>query len=217
MFDLQVVLPRESIPVTSVRIVPGVSIRTLDVVGEDFRAVDEVLINQIPSPDVMVLSKTRLLAQVPEVLYRQTISSVSVISQRLTATQKSFIDFKLATTPGKVTGILRLMQLFLKTLFTTPGSDIFAPQWGGGGLKPLGANFGKDQGGDIVSGFIVSVDNTTRQIVQTQSRQPRLRADERLLVARVTNAGFNKAETALLVTIELLSQAGRAATARLEL
>jgi hypothetical protein len=217
MFDFQVILPREVIQVTSVRVVPGLSVRTLDVVGEDFRAVDEVLINGTESPDVVVLSKTRLLAQVPDALNRQTISSVSVISQRLVTTQKSFIDFKIAHMPGKVTGVLRLMQLFLKTLFTTPGSDIFSPQWGGGGLRPLGANFGKDQGGDIVSGFIVSVDNTTRQIVQTQSRQSRIRADERLLTARVTNAGYSKSETALLVTIEILSQAGRAATARLEL
>lgn len=217
MFDFQVVLPREVIQVTSVRVVPGLAVRTLDVTGEDFRAVDEVLVNQIQSPDVVVLSKTRLLAQVPDVLNRQTISSVSVVSQRLLSTQKSFIDFKIANVPGKVSGILRLMQLFLKTLFTTPGSDIFSPQWGGGGLRPLGANFGKAQGGDIVSGFIVSVDNTSRQIIQTQGRQPRIRADERLLTARVTNAGYSKNETALLVTIEILSQAGRAATSRLEL
>lgn len=217
MFDLQVCEPREVIKVSNVRVVPGLSLRTLDIIGEDFRAVDEVLINQIQSPDVVVLSKTRLLAQVPEVLFRQTISSVSVISQRLVTTQKSFIEFRISRTPGKVSGILRLVQVFLKTLFTTPGSDIFASKWGGGGLRALGSNFGKDQGGDIVSGLIVSVDNTTRQIIQAQSRNPRIRADERLLAAKVMSAGFNKAETALMASIEITSQAGKSATPRIEL
>jgi hypothetical protein len=217
MFDFQVCEPRAAIPVAAVRYVLGLPIRTLDITGEDFRSVDEVLVNQIPSPDVMVMSKTRLLAQVPDALSRQTITSVSVISSQLTVTERSFIDFRISRTPGKVSGILRLMQLFLKTLFTTPGSDIFSPKRGGGGLSALGQNFGLDQGGDIVSSFIVSVDNTTRQIIQVQGRQPSVRADERLLTARVTNAGYSKTETALLATIEILSQAGRAATARLEL
>jgi len=217
LFDLQTIELREAVPVNGVRLVPGLPIRTLAIIGDDFRAVDEVLINQIPSPDVLVLSKTQLLAQVPDTLSRQAVSSVSVISKRLIATKKSFVDFKVSQSAGKVSGITKLMQLFLKVLFTTPGSDIFSPQLGGGGLRSLGENFGVDQGGDIVSSFIVSVDNTTRQLIQIQSRQNNLAIDERLLSAKVTNAGYSKDQTALLASINLLSQAGATATARLGL
>lgn len=217
LLDFQVISAREVIKINRVRLYPASSVRTLDVIGEDFRSVDEVLINEIASPDVVVLSRTRLLAQVPDTLTNATLTSVSVISQRLAITEKSFIKFRISRTPGKVTGIMRLVQLFLKILFTTPGTDIFSPKIGGGGLKSLGSSFGLDEGGDIVSGFIISVDNTARQIIQIQSRRFNIPPDERLLSAKVIRAGYNRNETALLASVELLSQAGRVATARLEL
>jgi len=203
--------------VSQVRTVPNVPMRTLDVVGEDFRSVDEVLINDIASPEVVVLSRTRLLAQVPASLATATITSVSVFSHRLAVTSKSFMRFRISRTPSKVRGILKLMQTFLLVLFRTPGSDIFYPKLGGGGLRSLGQNFGKEEGGDIVSSFIISVDNTTRQIIQIQGRNPSLPPDERLLAANVLNAGYNKNETALVAGVEVLSQAGRAIRTQLEL
>lgn len=215
--DFQVAFPQEVIRVNQVRAVPGMPVRTLDVIGEDFRSVDEVRINEIEATDIAVISRTRLLVQVPDVLKTSTITSVSVLSQRLTITPKSYIRFRISRTPSKVRGILKLMQSFLLMLFRTPGTDIFAPKLGGGALRVLGQNFGKEEGGDIVSSFIVSVDNTARQLIQIQSRNPSLPPDERLLSANVLQAGYNKNETALVAGIELLSQAGRAATARVEL
>jgi hypothetical protein len=63
--DFQVVFPQQVIPLNSVRILPNMNPRSLDVIGADFSAVDEVLVNDIPSPDVVIVSKKRLLAQVP--------------------------------------------------------------------------------------------------------------------------------------------------------
>jgi len=215
--DFQVVFPQEAVNLTSVRIAEGIAIRTLDISGEDFRSVDEVLINDIPSPSVVILSKSRVLAQVPiEVLYQQ-ISAVRVTSRNLFLTDRSYIKFKVGRTPSKVNGILRLCQLFLKILFTTPGSDIFAPRTGAAALASIGRTFGKDEGGTIVSDFILSVAATQKQIISAQGRDPTVPRDERLLAAKVTKAGYNKSEAALVVSVELTSQAGRAATANVML
>ncbi len=195
----------------------GLSPRTLRLTGSDFSAVDEVIINQIESPDVIITSKTTLLAQLPEQLQIDRITTVSVLSRNLTLTPRSFLRFRISESPTKVRGILKLVQLFVKILFTTPGTDIFSPRMGGAGLRNIGQTFGIDEGGDIVSDFIIAVDNTARQIVAIQSRDPRLPRDERLLAARVLSAGFSKEETALFTAVELISQAGRAATANLEL
>lgn len=179
---------------------------------------DEVLINDIPSPDIIVLSKTRLLAQLPDSLQKvPNVVSVSVLSRNLTITNRSLIRFRISDTPGRVTGILRLVQLFLKVLFTTPGSDIFNKRTGGGALVNIGETFGADEGGDIISDFVISVDTTARQILAQQGRNPRIPRDERLLSARVKAAGFNRQLGALIATVELTSQAGRAALANLEL
>jgi hypothetical protein len=130
---------------------------------------------------------------------------------------RSLIRFRLSDQPGRVRGILRLVQLFLKVLFTTPGSDIFARRTGGGGLRRVGTTFGADEGGNIISDFVISVDTTARQIIAAQGRDPLLPRDERLMRAAVTQASFNRELSAILTSVELLSQAGRSATANLEL
>jgi hypothetical protein len=53
--------------------------------------------------------------------------------------------------------------------------------------------------------------------VAVQSRDSSIARDERLLNSKVIRAGFNKDEAALVVSIELTSQAGRSALATLEL
>lgn len=214
--DFQVAFPQDTIKLGLVSSVPNLPVRTLDVIGEDFRSVSDVLINQIPSPDVVILSKTRLLAQVPDSLSQTAVTSITVTSTRFTITDRSLIKFQIGRTPSKTRGILRLVQLFLKILFTTAGTDVFAPKIGGGGLRSIGELFGKDEGGDIISTFIISVDNTARQVIQIQARNQTTPPDEKLLTANVISAGFNRNETALLAGIEVVSQAGKAATARLE-
>lgn len=211
--DIQIAAPQEVVSLNAVRILPGINPRSVDVIGQDFRAVDTVLVNDMPSPDVIVLSPTRLLAQVPAQLVNETLTSITVISNKLTLTEKSTIKFRLGRTPSKVSGILRLVQVFLKLLFTTPGTDIFSPRIGGNGLKGIGLTFGKDQGGNIVSNFVIAVDNTQKQIQAIQARDPTIPRDERLLQAKVTKAGYNRAEAALVVSVELTSHAGRSAVA----
>lgn len=213
--DFQVVFPQEVVPLNSVRILPGVSPRSLDIIGQDFRSIDGVLVNDIPSPDIVVISQKRLWAQVPTQLVNDTLTSVTVISNKLTVTNKSLIKFRIGKTTSKVSGILRLVQLFLKILFTTPGTDIFSPRVGGNALKDIGLTFGKDQGGNITANFVIAVANTQRQIQAIQARDPTIPRDERLLQALVTKAGYNEAEAALVVSVELTSHAGRSATANL--
>lgn len=214
--DFQVAFPQEAVKVSQVRAVPGLAVRTLDILGDDFRSADEVLMNEVPSPSFVILGKTRLLAEVPDTLKSSTITSVLVLSRRLIVTPRSFIRFRIGSTASKTRGILRLMQLFLRMLLTTPGSDIFAPKLGGGALSHLGQSISVEEGSDVVSSFIVSVDTTAKQLIQIQGRNQATPPDERLLSAKVLSAGFNKNETAIVASIELLSQAGRTAVARVD-
>jgi hypothetical protein len=115
----------------------------------------------------------------------------------------------------KATGMIRLVQLFLKVLLGTPGTDIFNKTLGGGAMKNLGKTFSKSNSGDIVSDFVISVDNTSRQITAMQARQPRLPREERLLSAKVTQSYFDTSQTALIATVAFTSQAGAVSTANL--
>lgn len=214
--DIQVVFPQQAVHLSNIRIFPGPP-RTIDVTGADFGAVDEVYINRVLSPDVVVLSKNRLIAQVPDSQLTQALLSVTVLSRRLTLGPRSVLRFRLGKRPGKVTGILRLVQKYLKILFTTPGTDIFNPKIGGGALRTIGQTFGTADGSTIVNDLVIAVDTTTKNVISLQSRNPSLPLDERLLSAKILRAGFNKEEGAIDVAVEITSQAGRAATANLEL
>jgi len=220
-FDFQCVFPQEAIRLSRIRFTPVSPLglpRALDVIGQDFRSVDEVLINDAESPDVVVLSKNRLIAQLPDFLQESLdVRSVAVLSRQLTITDRSYLRFRISDAPGVVKGIFRLIQLFLKVLLQTPGTDIWDRKAGGGALKNIGATFGADEGADIVSDFVIAVDSTARQIIATQGREPRIPRDERLLTSQVISVGYDRNLGALLAKVEITSQAGRAATANLEL
>ncbi len=211
--DLQLVFPQEAVSISSISLVPGSSPPTIDVVGEDFSAVDSVTVNDLTAPGWFVASRTRMFITLPAGVTAAQVQTVNVLSNRLVFTKKSLLKFQISKTPSKVTGILRLVQLFVKTLFTTPGTDIFNKRLGGGALKNLGKSFSKTQSGVIVSDFVVAVDNTTKQIIRVQGNQPQLPPDEKLLGVQVIKAAFSAQEAALVVSLEITSQAGRLATA----
>lgn len=215
--DFQVCFPQEILPLTGVRTIDGLSVRTVDVRAADLRGADEVLINGVPAPEFVLLSDTRLLAQVPDAVLSSPISSVQVTSSRLVLSPQSRIRFRLGNTTSKVRGILRLVQLFLKILLTSQGSDIFARKIGASALRNLGDTFSAAESGRVVSDLVLSVANAQRQLIAIQARDTSIPADERLLAAKVTRAAYDRNESALVATIELTSQTGRVGLANLAL
>lgn len=209
--DFQIVFPNEAIKINAVTVLEGSSPLVAEVLGQDFSSVDEVLVNDIPAPSYYVASRTRLFVTLPDSVNGDNIEAVSVTSKRLVLTEKSLLKFRIGKLPSKAVGILRLMQVFVKLLFTTPGSDSFNKTIGGGALRNIGRTFNKAETGGIVSDFVVAVDSTARQLISLQSRQPKLPADERLVVANVLSANFDMQNAALIASIELISQAGQSA------
>lgn len=216
-YDIQFAYPQQIVDITSVTTVEGAEEPTLLVVGKDFTAVSEVLLNDIASPSVVVSSKTSLTAVVPKEVRGSSVVTVVIVSYQAVFSERSVVSFQFGNTNRKTSGINRLVQLFLKVLLTTPGSDIFSQNIGGAALRNLGKTFSKDAAGGIVGDFIIAVDNTAKQIIAMQARNSRLPRDERLLSAQVQSSRFDAAQTALVVTVELNSQAGTSATANLVL
>jgi len=215
--DLQTVVPQDAIPLSSVDFARTAGIGVLNIVGEDFRSVDEVLINDMVSPDVIVVSKTKLVAQLPSSLQRNPdVRSVIVLSRTFTLTDRSLLRFRIGETPGRTQGINRLVQLFVKLLLSTPGSCIFNKRLGGGALRNVGRTFDQADGETIKADFTIAIDNTARQIIALQSRNSSLPADERLMGANLLGATFSRSSAALYVNVEIVTQDGRPARLNLE-
>lgn len=208
--DFQVCFPQETIAVNKVKALQA-DPPIIEVEGEDFSAVDSVSVNEVEVPAFAVLSTRILRAQLPPSIGLADVGSVTVLSKRLVATAKSTLRFRLGTVPSKVRGPLRLSQLFLKVLFTNPGTDIFNKKLGAGALRTLSATFSASDSGGIINDFSVAVRSTVRQIVAIQARTPSLPPDEKLLNASILSSSFSPQEAALSVAIEILNQSGRPA------
>jgi len=206
--DFQVVYPSSVVTLSSVRVLPGVTPMSIDVIGQDFRNVDEVIINGMAALSVIILSPNRLVAQVPAGIIDQ-VTSVVVTSSQLTFTNKSLLRFRLGRATTKVNGMLRLVQLFVKVLFTTQGSDIWTQQLGGNGLRDVGRSFGRDGGSGIVADFHIAVQQAQQQIIAIQTKDPGIPREERLLKAHIATVRYIREEAALVAAVELTNQTGR--------
>ena len=196
MPDLQVTYLRDIVNVVSVTNVPGSSPRMLDVRGPDFSSVAKVEIDEIQAPSYVVMSKTRLLVQVPDSMQDTLITSVNVLSSRLTAAERSQVYFEFTNNPQKVSGIQKLVQTFLLYLMRTPGTDAWAPNTGGGIQGLVGAHFAKNATGGITAAFTLAVSRVRSQIISIQARNPRLAADEKLAASNVLSAIFSAVQSA---------------------
>lgn len=205
MYDLQLVVPVNTVALTQVAQVPGTSPAVLDIQGEDFRSVSEVKINSISSPNFAVLSTTRLRALMPTGVTMANLQNVEVVSADLTLTEQSLLSFELPNVPRAVSGVLRMAQLYLKILFTTPGTDIFNQELGGGALKNLGRTYNTAVANNILGDMQISVARTTRQVLAIQARQPRLPASERLLSAEIISKSMDNSSGTILLGLELLN------------
>lgn len=211
MMSVSVVRLLDLLSVSSVREAIGVSPRSLLIYGEDFSSVETVLINGSMSPEFRTVSDTSLIAQVPEDQDQAIITDVAVLSTRLTLTDKSLVEFTVGTRVRKVSGIQRLMQIFLRQLLRTPGSNIFHPRSGGGLTKRIGTVYDKSVAADVT----VAVDAARQYIIAVQAAERAIPPNERLLSAEILGLNADPTTTTLYVAITLTNHAGETAAAAL--
>ena len=210
MFALEGGLPVEVIELSSVVLLGGITPPTLRIVGKDFRSVGRVAINNIESPNVLISSRTVLDAEVPLGVNPLGINSIQVMSTRLTLSPQNLLQFRLLDVPTATNGIFRLVQLFIKVLFTTPGRDIFNQSLGGGALRNLGRTYDRADSASIISDLHISSQQAARQLMAIQARSPRTPLNERLQSATVLSSEYVRDQQALYASIELLSQTNEA-------
>jgi hypothetical protein len=215
--DIQVTYLRDVLPVDSADEVPGVVPRTLDVRGPNFKNVVKIEINEEEAPSFVVMGKHRVLVQVPESQEKELIRTLAVLSNDFTKTKSSQVKFEFTNNPQKVSGLKKLIQVFLLYLLRSPGTDAWYPKSGGGVQKLIGAHFSRSNAGGVTAAFTTAVSRVRSQVMSLQASNTRLTASEKLGSVTVLSAVFNAQQTALLARVELISQSGQRAIVGLEL
>lgn len=204
--DIRILQILNAIPITQVDVVDALEVPTLDIRGADFSSAEEVHINGVPSPDFVILSKTRVLAQIPD-LGGDAITKVEAYSSNLTRFDESRLVFGLGRHSKTVSDIEQLLQRFLKLVFTTPGSDAFNTSHGGGIKDNVGA-LTDVEGRSITAGVTISLNTAKNQMIQMQNRDPNISASERLLDATIIDSVWNARTMTLNVKLVVTNETG---------
>jgi hypothetical protein len=204
---IRVVHLRRLIPLSSIRELPGVTPRSIEVRGNRMDLASMVEVNGQTAVDFAPLDASRLLVTLPA-SFRGSVTEIAVLSDSLDQGGKSLAYYDLGTHPRRSDGKYRILQRFVKLLLTTPGSDVWSPS-SGGGMQQLAATVIDPQSESAVSGEVQSrVMNVTGQIVRAQTQDYTVPMAERLLNAVVNGILFSTATQSLNVRVTLSFQDG---------
>lgn len=214
MIDLKIIVIRDLLTVTEADYAKNVSPPSLLITGEKLDETSKILINDLEAPEYMVLSKNRLLAQIPDSQRSSIITKLAVLAESPSVTRSSLLHFEL-TSFKSLKGIERLVQLFVKLLLQTPGSDKFEQSLGGGLMSIIGKNISRHDSKSVQSAVVSAVTRTRDQILSIQGKDGRIPLDERLLTAKTEAIGFDPNTTTVAARVALSAVSGRQAVANL--
>jgi hypothetical protein len=207
-FDYQVLAFRDSAPLTRIGLYSSDPV-SLDIRGKWFVGVAKVLINGVESPEFIVLSEKQILAQVPKSELDARIREVRVLLARSGITQTSAIELEAVVPGARASGFNRLLQQFLKLLFTNPGEDFNDVTLGGGLGSAVGAS---GTSGDLKALAAQAVSDTETQLIRLQTSNPHLQDSERLRSATLLEAQYVPATTSLNIRLQLTAMDGTTGT-----
>lgn len=216
-YQLEVVKFRDVIPVRELpRFIPGLQPLTLEVIGDDFTSVEEVFVNGALAPEFIIVNGTTMWVQLPEAA-QDRIDTIEVVSSTFTAFEQSKLSFKLGDKTKVVDGPQKLMQLFVKWLLQTPGSDIFNPERGGGLQELAGKVTTTKRMEPIMAAVTRAIDLTSKQIKRVQVALPSLPLRERLLSAEVGSINVSSQNMEAHLRVQIRTMSGEGARSSLQL
>lgn len=148
----------------------------------DYRKVITAVINEFVIDEVALYGND-LLVYIPSGLDTEDIRYVALIAVETASSTETLLRVGLGAIPSEITGPDRLIQLFVKVLYQTPGTDIFYRDVGGGllGLKRRGTT------GDLgaLSAEIAAAVRKAERDVKSMQAGMRIPSDERLVQMEV--------------------------------
>jgi hypothetical protein len=209
MIDFQIVAAQTSLPVQSVAPIRGFVPLSVVVLGTNLDQTSSVLFNGVESPDFIVVSKSRLIVQVPASQIGKGFTSITALGTSLLASSgTAVLSLQLVNPIKEVSGLSRLVQSFVISFLTTPGSDVFNPSSGGGGNAIIGRTTDK-QGTGVAADLANALTRTKNELTQVQAQQPNLPLDEKLLSVNLDSIAFDSSTGALMARVSLSNMLGQ--------
>ena len=197
MSTLEVIKFRDILRVASVSLVPGLPMPTVELKGDDFRSVETVSINDSSVPEFILIDKNTIYVA--------------------EAVKKNKVIFQIGTKSKKISGLLKLVQLYTKILLQSPGSDIFDPDMGGGLQDMVGRLTSTRRNDRMLAAISQSISQAEAQVRRAQLDAAEIPLEERLLSATLLDIRMFQATDEARARILITNVAGQRGEAAIEL
>lgn len=207
MKDFRVVRARTLLKLNSLLPIRGFQPPSILVTGESLDQTEEVLYNGMTANEFSVAGADRLIIRIPPSQIGKDLLNLKVFSSSSLGEGGSILKLSLHPPVKMVSGVDRMVQAWLLEFMTTPGSDIFSPDSGGGGRSLVGRNT-DGTGKGIAADLSLAVERTKNRLMKLQAGQPRLPPSERLLSCTLSDVQFDPSSTTLSAVISLYNMLG---------
>lgn len=174
--------------------------------GGYYQNVRYVLLNGVRI-DNIALQGSNLYVEMPSGLQLADVHAIYPISETEKVNKQSVLRFGFGPYPAQLEGVNRLVQLFIKVLFTSPGSNIMFRTIGGGLRNVMKRGYGIKDYQKILPDIVSSI-NKAADDVKDMQRNLRLPMEERLIDASLLSASPDASSGSIECIIKLNTQAG---------
>jgi hypothetical protein len=180
------------------------------VLGGKMNRATEITYNGVQVEEWVVSSDTRLIVKIPPSQVGRELTEILVLASVQFTDQDALIELGISRPFRTVEGIDRLVQQWVMTFLTTPGSDIFSPSSGGGARSFIG----KTNSGNAAptADIAIAVDRTKTQILKAQAGNSAIPPSERLLTASLVSVNFDPSNTTAYAVVDIKNAVGSTAS-----
>lgn len=210
MFDIRAVSAKIALRVSQMAPLKGFIPPSIVILGDDLDKTTEIFYNDLAVEEFLVQSKNRLIAKLPSAAIGKPFTNLRVLSNTYVSTKDAALELKLHNPLQRVSGMDRLVQTWVMTFLTTPGSSVFDKSSGGGGQSLVGRQADRD-GRGVSADLTLAIERTKNEILTKQGSARNIPADERLLSADLEQVSFDPSTGTLIARVSLRNMVGASA------
>ncbi len=207
MRDFRIVSARVQLKVVSIAPIRGFLPQSIAVVGEDLDKTSEVRYNGIQAEEFVVQTPSRMIVKVPRSQIGKPFSDLRVLSTVALSKKSAVLNLGLDRPLRTVSGIDRLIQSWVLVFMTTPGSDIFSPSSGGGGISLVGRSTDRT-GKGVTADLAMGIEKTKQELLRLQASNQSIPPSERLMTTSLDVVEFDERTTVLSARVNIQNMLG---------
>jgi hypothetical protein len=211
MRDLRIISAKALLRINTISPIRGFWPPSLFITGVELNKATEIEINETLVGEFIVKDASSLIAKIPESQVGRPITGIRAYTDVAVDLASAPIELALRGPVRSIKGIDRMVQAWMVVFLTTPGSDIFSKNSGGGARSLIG-KITDAAHQSVAADLALCIDRTKNDLMRLQMSTPGIPLEERLMSAGLSAISFSPATSVLSATVSLTSMAGGAAS-----